>query len=576
MAKEGSTKITREEKKVLVASSLGTVFEWYDFFLYGSLAAVIAKQFFAKADPATGLIFALLAFAAGFIVRPFGALVFGRLGDRIGRKYTFLVTILIMGLSTFIVGLLPNYDSIGLAAPIILIILRLLQGLALGGEYGGAAVYVAEHAPPGRRGEFTSWIQTTATGGLFLSLMVILGTRTIVGEAAFAEWGWRVPFLLSIVLLAISVWIRMAMHESPVFQKMKTEGRTSKTPLSDAFGRWKNLKIVLIALFGITCGLGVVWYTGQFYVLLFLTQTLKVDGPTANTLVATALLLGTPFFVVFGILSDRVGRKNIILGGMLLAALCFFPIFKALTHYANPALERALTSAPVVVTADPADCQFQFNLTGTKQFKSSCDIAKAKLVGASVNYTNVAASAGTLATVKIGDKVITSFNANAMPPAEAEQRNKAFSQELSAAIKAAGYPSKADPEQVNKPMIVLLVFILVLFVTMAYGPTAAMLVEMFPTQIRYSAISLPYHIGTGWFGGLLPTSAFAIVAYSGDIYSGLWYPVVIALVTVVIGAVFLRETKDVDLQTPSEPNFETRTQRDASLSPVPVPSRTPR
>ncbi len=576
MVKEGNTKITREEKKVLVASSLGTVFEWYDFFLYGSLAAVIAKQFFAKADPGTGLIFALLAFAAGFIVRPFGALVFGRLGDMIGRKYTFLVTILIMGLSTFVVGLLPNYDSIGLAAPIILIILRLLQGLALGGEYGGAAVYVAEHAPRGRRGEFTSWIQTTATGGLFLSLMVILGTRTLVGEAAFAEWGWRVPFLLSIVLLAISVWIRLSMHESPVFQKMKTEGRTSKTPLSDAFGRWKNLKIVLIALFGITCGLGVVWYTGQFYVLLFLTQTLKVDGPTANMLVATALLLGTPFFVVFGILSDRVGRKYIILGGILLAAMSFFPIFKALTHYANPALERALTNAPVVVTADPADCQFQFNPTGTKQFKSSCDIAKAKLVAASVNYTNVPAPAGTLATVKIGDKVITSFNASTMSPAEAEQRNKAFSQELSASVKAAGYPSKADPEQVNKPMVVLLVLILVLFVTMAYGPTAAMLVEMFPTQIRYSAISLPYHIGTGWFGGLLPTSAFAIVAYNGDIYSGLWYPIVIALATVVIGAVFLRETKDVDLQVPTGPDFDTQTHGDTSLSSVPVPSRTNR
>ena len=540
-------KITREEKRVLVASSLGTVFEWYDFFLYGSLAAVIAKQFFTKADPGTGLIFALLAFAAGFIVRPFGALVFGRLGDMVGRKYTFLVTILIMGLSTFIVGLLPNYDTMGIAAPIILIILRLLQGLALGGEYGGAAVYVAEHAPTGRRGEFTSWIQTTATGGLFLSLLVILGTRTMVGEAAFADWGWRVPFLLSIVLLAISVWIRLAMHESPSFQKMKAEGSVSKAPLSEAFGRWKNLKVVLIALFGITSGLGVVWYTGQFYVLLFLTQSLKVDGPTASILVVIALVLGTPFFVVFGMLSDRIGRKKIVLGGMLLAALSFFPIFTALTHYANPALEKALANAPVVVMADPADCQFQFNPTGTKKFKSSCDIAKTKLVAASVNYTNVAASAGALATVRIGDKVITSFDARTLSPAEAEQKDKAFAQELSAAIKAAGYPATADPEKINKPMIVLLVFILVLFVTMAYGPAAAMLVEMFPTRIRYSAISLPYHIGTGWFGGLLPTSAFAIVAFNGDIYSGLWYPIVIALATVVIGAVFLRETKDVDL-----------------------------
>jgi MFS family permease len=540
-------KITREEKRVLVASSLGTVFEWYDFFLYGSLAAVIAKQFFTKADPGTGLIFALLAFAAGFIVRPFGALVFGRLGDMIGRKYTFLVTILIMGLSTFVVGLLPNYDTIGISAPIILIILRLLQGLALGGEYGGAAVYVAEHAPRGRRGEFTSWIQTTATGGLFLSLLVILGTRTMVGEAAFADWGWRVPFLLSIVLLAISLWIRLAMHESPSFQKMKAEGSVSKAPLSEAFGRWKNLKVVLIALFGITSGLGVVWYTGQFYVLLFLTQSLKVDGPTASILVVMALVLGTPFFVVFGMLSDRIGRKKIVLGGMLLAALFFFPIFTALTHYANPALEKALANAPVVVMADPADCQFQFNPTGTKKFKSSCDIAKTKLVAASVNYTNVAASAGALASVRIGDKVITSFDARTLSSAEAEQMDKAFTQELSGAIKAAGYPSTADPEKINKPMIVLLVFILVLFVTMAYGPTAAMLVEMFPTRIRYSAISLPYHIGTGWFGGLLPTSAFAIVAFNGDIYSGLWYPIVIALATVVIGAIFLRETKDVDL-----------------------------
>lgn len=540
-------KITRDEKRVLVASSLGTVFEWYDFFLYGSLAAVIAKQFFTKADPGTGLIFALLAFAAGFIVRPFGALVFGRLGDMIGRKYTFLVTILIMGLSTFIVGLLPNYDTLGIAAPIILIILRLLQGLALGGEYGGAAVYVAEHAPPGRRGEFTSWIQTTATGGLFLSLLVILGTRTMVGEAAFADWGWRVPFLLSIVLLAISVWIRLAMHESPSFQKMKAEGNVSKAPLSEAFGRWKNLKVVLIALFGITSGLGVVWYTGQFYVLLFLTQSLKVDGPTASILVVIALVLGTPFFVVFGMLSDRIGRKKIVLGGMLLAALSFFPIFTALTHYANPALEKALANAPVVVMADPADCQFQFNPTGTKKFKSSCDIAKTKLVAASVNYTNVAASAGALATVRIGDKVITSFDARTLSPAEAEQKDKAFAQELSSAIKSAGYPATADPEKINKPMIVLLVFILVLFVTMAYGPTAAMLVEMFPTRIRYSAISLPYHIGTGWFGGLLPTSAFAIVAFNGDIYSGLWYPIVIAFASVVIGTIFLRETKDVDL-----------------------------
>ena len=542
-----ATKMTKEQKKILLASSLGTVFEWYDFFLYGSLAAVIAKQFFASADPTTGLIFALLAFAAGFIVRPFGALLFGRLGDMVGRKYTFLATILVMGLSTFIVGLLPNYETIGIAAPIILITLRLLQGLAMGGEYGGAAVYVAEHAPNGQRGHFTSWIQTTSTGGLILSLLVILGTRTALGEEAFAAWGWRVPFLLSLVLLIISVWIRMTMHESPIFAKMKEEGKTSRTPLRDAFGTWRHLRIVLIALFGITCGLGAVWYACQFYVLLFLSQTLKVDSVTANILVTIGLVLATPFFVVFGKLSDRIGRKKIILMGMLLAALTFFPIFKALTHFANPALEKALASAPVSVTADPADCQFQFNPTGTKKFLSSCDIAKAKLMAASVNYTNVNAPAGTIASIKIGDKVISSFDARSLLKAEADEKNKFFSKELAGAIKEAGYPTKADPEQINKPMVVLLVFILVIYVTMAYGPTAAILVEMFPTSIRYSAISLPYHVGTGWFGGLLPTSSIAIVAWQGDIYSGLWYPVVVALITVVIGFIFLKETKDIDI-----------------------------
>ena len=555
-----ATKMTKEQKKILLASSLGTVFEWYDFFLYGSLAAVIAKQFFASADPTTGLIFALLAFAAGFIVRPFGALLFGRLGDMVGRKYTFLATILVMGLSTFIVGLLPNYETIGIAAPIILITLRLLQGLAMGGEYGGAAVYVAEHAPNGQRGHFTSWIQTTSTGGLILSLLVILGTRTALGEEAFAAWGWRVPFLLSLVLLIISVWIRMTMHESPIFAKMKEEGKTSRTPLGDAFGTWRHLRIVLIALFGITCGLGAVWYACQFYVLLFLSQTLKVDSVTANILVTIGLVLATPFFVVFGKLSDRIGRKKIILMGMLLAALTFFPIFKALTHFANPALEKALASAPVSVTADPADCQFQFNPTGTKKFLSSCDIAKAKLMAASVNYTNVNAPAGTIASIKIGDKVISSFDARSLLKAEADERNKFFSKELAGAIKEAGYPTKADPEQINKPMVVLLVFILVIYVTMAYGPTAAILVEMFPTSIRYSAISLPYHVGTGWFGGLLPTSSIAIVAWQGDIYSGLWYPVVVALITVVIGFIFLKETKDIDISREVESVAEADTE----------------
>ena len=390
--------LTKEEKKVIFASSLGTVFEWYDFYLYGALAAIIAKQFFIG-DPTTTFIFALLAFAAGFIVRPFGALVFGRLGDMIGRKYTFLVTILLMGASTFIVGLLPSYTTIGIAAPIILVTLRILQGLALGGEYGGAATYVAEHAPQGRRGFFTSWIQTTATMGLFLSLLVISATRTILGEAEFEAWGWRVPFLLSIVLLGVSVWIRMSMHESPAFAKMKAEGKTSKAPLTEAFLKPKNAKIVILALIGLTMGQAVVWYTGQFYALFFLTQTLKVDLLTANILVGVALLLATPFFIVFGILSDRIGRKWIILGGCLIAALTFFPIFKGLTHYANPALESALNNSPVTVVADPATCNFQFKLTGTEKFPSSCDVAKSMLTASSVSYTTVDAPAGSATTV---------------------------------------------------------------------------------------------------------------------------------------------------------------------------------
>lgn len=546
--KNNKRPITKDERRILIASSLGTVFEWYDFFLYGSLAAVIAKQFFAKADPTTGLIFALLAFAAGFIVRPFGALVFGRLGDMIGRKYTFLMTILIMGLSTFGVGLLPAYESIGIAAPVMLISLRLLQGLALGGEYGGAAVYVAEHAPDNQRGQFTAWIQTTATLGLFLSLLVILSTRLILGEAAFGDWGWRIPFLVSIILLGISVWIRLSMSESPIFTKMKEEGTESKAPLTESFLRWKNLKIVLIALFGITAGLGCVWYTGQFYVLLFLTQTLKVDSLTANLLVAGALLLATPFFLIFGALSDRIGRKKIILTGMVLAVLTYFPIFKGLTHFANPALEMALKNSPVVVVADPGDCQFQFNPTGTKKFTSSCDIAKAKLVSASVNYRVENAAPGTIASVKVGDRIINSFDSTGLSKEDATQKMNNFAKELSSTIAEAGYPQKANSDEINKPMVFLLVFLLVIYVTMAYGPTAAALVELFPTKIRYSSLSLPYHIGTGWFGGLMPTTAFALVALEGDIYYGLWYPVIIAAITVVFGAIFLPETKNVDIK----------------------------
>lgn len=539
--------MSREQKKVIFASSLGTVFEWYDFYLYGSLAAIIAKQFFSGLDAGSAFIFALLAFAAGFIVRPFGALVFGRLGDMIGRKYTFLVTIVIMGLSTFIVGLLPNYASIGVAAPIILIALRMLQGLALGGEYGGAAVYVAEHAPHHKRGAYTSWIQTTATLGLFLSLLVILGVRTAIGEAAFADWGWRVPFVVSILLLAVSVYIRLSMNESPAFQKMKAEGKTSKAPLSESFGQWKNLKIVILALVGLTAGQAVVWYSGQFYSLFFLTQALKVDGPTANILVAYSLILATPFFVVFGTLSDKIGRKPIIMAGCLLAVVTYFPVFTALTKAANPDLAAAQAQNKVSVTADPAECSFQFNPTGTAKFTSSCDIAKQVLAAASVSYENIAAPEGTVASIKIGDVAIQGYSSKGLPADEAKKKDAEFKKAVANDLKTAGYPSKADPAKIDKVMVTAILFYLVLLVTMVYGPIAAMLVELFPTRIRYTSMSLPYHIGNGWFGGLLPTTAFAIVAQTGNMYNGLWYPIIIAGVTFVIGTLFIRETKDVDI-----------------------------
>ena len=539
--------MSAEEKKVIFASSLGTVFEWYDFYLYGSLAAIIAKQFFSGLDAGSAFIFALLAFAAGFIVRPFGALVFGRLGDMIGRKYTFLVTILIMGLSTFIVGILPSYASIGVAAPVILIALRMLQGLALGGEYGGAATYVAEHSPQNKRGAYTAWIQTTATLGLFLSLMVILGTRTIIGEQAFGDWGWRIPFLVSILLLAVSVYIRLSMNESPAFKKMKAEGKTSKAPLSESFGQWKNLKIVILALIGLTAGQAVVWYSGQFYALFFLTQALKVDGATANILVAISLIIGTPFFIVFGSLSDKIGRKPIIMAGCLLAALTYFPVFGALTKAANPDLAAAQAKNKVTVSADPAECSFQFNPTGTAKFTSSCDIAKQVLAGASVSYENTPAAAGTPATIKIGDTEIASYSSKGLPADEAKKKDGEFKKAVADALKAAGYPAKADPAKLDKVMIVAILTYLVILVTMVYGPIAAMLVEMFPTRIRYTSMSLPYHIGNGWFGGLLPTTAFAIVAQTGNMYNGLWYPIIIAGVTFVIGTLFVKETKDVDI-----------------------------
>ncbi|MBN9584451.1 MAG: MFS transporter [Afipia sp. 62-7] len=538
--------MTKDERFVILASSLGTVFEWYDFYLYGSLAAIIGAQFFSAYPPATRDIFALLAFAAGFLVRPFGALVFGRIGDLVGRKYTFLVTILIMGLSTFIVGLLPNAATIGIAAPIILIALRLLQGLALGGEYGGAATYVAEHAPPGKRGYYTSFIQTTATLGLFLSLLVILFTRTILGEPEFAAWGWRIPFLVSVLLLGVSVWIRLRLNESPIFQRMKEEGKGSKAPLTEAFGNWSNAKLVLIALLGGVMGQGVVWYTGQFYALFFLQSILKVDGYTSNLLIAWSLLLGTGFFIVFGALSDKIGRKPIILAGCLIAALTFFPIFRMITTNANPALEKAIETTKVEVVADPKGCGDLFNPVGTRVFTAPCDTARAFLAQSSVKYTTAPGAAGS------GVKVVV--NGKEVPYTDAKTSNSL----VAAAVAAGGYPKAGDagivkmsnPFDIFRPQVAAvigLLFILVLFVTMVYGPIAAMLVELFPTKIRYTSMSLPYHIGNGWFGGLLPATSFAIVASTGDIYAGLWYPIIFALITVVIGFFFLPETKDVDI-----------------------------
>ncbi len=538
--------LSRNHFRVIAASSVGTVFEWYDFYLYGSLAAIIAKQFFAGLNPTSAFIFALLAFAAGFAVRPFGALLFGRLGDMIGRKYTFLVTIVIMGLSTFLVGVLPNYATIGVTAPVLLISLRLLQGLALGGEYGGAATYVAEHAPMGKRGLYTSWIQTTATAGLFLSLLVILACRKMLG-ADFDTWGWRIPFLISSLLLIISVYIRLQLQESPLFQQMKAEGKGSKAPITESFGHWKNAKVVILALLGATAGQAVVWYCGQFYALFFLTQTLKIDAVTANLLIAGGLAIATPFFIVFGWLSDKIGRKPIIMAGCLLAVLTYFPLFKALTHYGNPAIETASANSPVVVTADPATCSFQFNPVGTSKFTSSCDIAKSALAKGGTPYANAAASPGTVATIKVGGTVINSFEATGADAATVKANQADFDKQLSEALKAAGYPAKADPAQTNEFMLLVILTILVIYVTMVYGPMAAWLVEMFPTRIRYTSMSLPYHIGNGWFGGFLPTTAFALVALTGNIYSGLWYPVVVAAMTLVIGTLFVRETKDVDI-----------------------------
>jgi MFS family permease len=519
---------------VIFASSLGTVFEWYDFYIYGTLGAILAGKFFSGVAPNAAFIFTLLAFAAGFAVRPFGALVFGRLGDLVGRKYTFLVTMTLMGLGTFLIGVLPTYASIGIVAPILLIVLRLVQGLALGGEYGGAATYVAEHAPQGKRGFYTSWIQTTATLGLFMALLVILGIRTAMGEAAFNDWGWRIPFLLSVILLGVSIWIRLQLAESPAFQKMKDEGKQSKAPLKEAFGNWANAKVAILALLGATAGEAVVWYAGQFYALFFLTQTIKVPAVDAQIMIVTALAIGTPFFIIFGWLSDKIGRKPIMMAGFLLAVVTYFPIFQGITHFANPALEKALAESPVTVVADPAQCSFQLKLTGTEQYTKPCDVAKSTLVSRSVNYTNESAAAGAPVVVKVGSDSYTAGTPD-------------FVKNLNESITKHGYPAGADPKQINFPMTVLLLTILVIYVTLVYAPIAAFLVELFPTRIRYTGMSLPYHIGNGWFGGFLPATVFAIVAATGNIYSGLWYPIIIAAMSFIVCLIFLPETKDRDI-----------------------------
>src|SRR5690349_9244562 len=519
-----------EERRVIFASSLGTVFEWYDFYLYAVLAPFCAALFFPPGNQTAALLSAFAAYAAGFLVRPFGALVFGRIGDLVGRKYTFLVTIIFMGASTFLVGLLPTYAAVGWLAPILMVTLRLIQGLALGGEYGGAATYVAEHAAPGRRGYDTSWIQTTATLGLFLALVVIYLCRANMDAKAFAEWGWRVPFWVSIILLIFSVYIRLKLHESPIFQQMKSEGKGSKQPLTDSFLKYPNNKFVLLALLGATAGQGVVWYTGQFYALFFLTITLKLDYVPAYSLIAVSLIIGTPFFIVFGWLSDRIGRLKIIMAGCLIAAVTYFPLFKGLTHYVNPALERFSEKTSITVAANEADCKFHLFVGPWSKF-SDCDRVKDLLTKQGLSFKSAPAEAG---------KVITTIG---------EQKVEGWDQaKLAGTLKAAGAPASVDKSQVNWVMTELILVLMVIYVTMVYGPIAAFLVELFPTQIRYTSMSLPYHIGNGWFGGMLPLLATAIVAKEGNIYAGLWYPIIVSIMTVIIGVLFIREPKHVKIR----------------------------
>lgn len=538
-----SSRLMTTETKVVFAASLGTVFEWYDFFVYGTLAAVIGKQFFSGVNETTAFILALLSFAAGFVVRPFGAVFFGRFGDLMGRKKTFLATMLTMGMATFAVGCLPSYASIGLAAPIILVVLRMLQGLALGGEYGGAATYVAEHAPHGKRGYFTSWIQTTATAGLMMSLLVIMGVKAMTSAEAFDDWGWRVPFLLSAIMLAGSMWIRLKLDESPVFKRMKEEGKSSGSPLKDAFANKANLKVVAASLLGGTAGQAVVWYTGQFYALYFITQTLKLPSGDANMLITASLLLGTPFFVVFGALSDRIGRKSIVLTGMMLAALSYFPLFAALGKAVNPALMAAAGTNPVTIVAKSDTCSFQFDPIGLTKFTSPCDVAKTALARKGLPYKN-AESQDNSVTILVGSQAVASYDA--ADPGR-DEKSREFSKRLDAALDEAGYPRRADPANVHWWTAAALLTCLVVLVTMVYGPMAAWLVELFPAKIRYSSMSLPYHIGNGWFGGFLPTVSFAMVAATGDIFHGLWYPVVVAGASAVIGYFALSETKDREI-----------------------------